>query len=95
MAQKSNFKANAFPAPSLELVQAATTFLETVNKLDPVHRREYLARLDHLIGFKGVSSSVQYPQLLSKKTLLDQAKAVGLTLAPWLVKKIMNDFTGF
>lgn len=91
MPQQDNFKAEAFQTHNLELIYAATSFLETVNTLDAVHRSEYLARLDHLIGFNVGLPSVSVPQTPSKADLLAQAEAAGLELAPWVASKIMDN----
>lgn len=91
MPQQDNVKAEAFQTQNLELIYAATSFLETVNTLDAVHRSEYLARLDHLIGFNVVLPGVSTSQSPSKADLLAQAEATGLELAPWVATQIMDD----
>jgi hypothetical protein len=91
MPQQDNSKAEAFQAQNIELVQAATKFLETMNTLDSVHLSQYLARLDHLIGFNVALPSVSEPQSPSKAALLAQVEAAGWELAPWVAIKIMDD----
>jgi hypothetical protein len=84
-------RTEAFQSHSLELIQAATMFLETVSTLDAAHRPEYLARLDHIIGFNGALHSTSAPQPPSKADLIEQAEAAGMELDPWVVTKIMDD----
>jgi hypothetical protein len=80
------------PQPqNLELIQAATKFLETVNTFDVAHPSEHLARLDHLIGFSSAFSSLTAPLLPSRAELLTRAEAVGGGLAPWVTTKIMDE----
>ncbi|MGB5962732.1 MAG: hypothetical protein WBG73_18990 [Coleofasciculaceae cyanobacterium] len=80
------------PQPqSLELIQAVTKFLETVNTFDVAHPSEHLARLDHLIGFNSAFPSVTAPLLPSRVELLSRAEAVAGELAPWVTTKIMDE----
>ncbi len=80
------------PQPqNLELIQAATKFLETVNTFDVAHPSEHLARLDHLIGFNNAFYTGKAALLPSRAKLLTQAEAVAGELAPWVTTKIMDE----
>jgi len=84
----SNTEGENLTSQSTELFRQAIVLLEKLTQLDPEHKSEHLARLDHLMGFSSASSNAPGFKSIHKADLLAQGEAAGLNLNPKLVEEI-------